>query len=87
MYHIVAPILFNHDSYIRIYFAACNISLSQTVEMEKYTHLSVPDCTSHLLMKMLPMWAIMELHSMRSLVGNERKMMMQMWAVLLDVAG
>jgi len=66
---------------------ACNISLSQAVEMEKYTQIFVPDCTSHLLMKMLPMWAIMEQHSTRFLVGNERKMMMQMQGVLLDVAG
>ena len=28
---------------------ACNISLSQTVEMEKYTQLFVPDCTTDLL--------------------------------------
>ena len=55
--------------------------------MQKYTQLCVPDCTSDLLIKMQPMWAIMEQLSMRSLVGNERKMMMQMQGVLLGVAG
>jgi len=73
VYHNVAPILFKGDGYIHIYFAVkgINISMSQTVEMEKYTQLSIPDCTSYLLMKMLPMWAIMEQLSMRSLVEND----------------
>jgi hypothetical protein len=38
-------------------------------------------------MKMLPMWAIMEQLSMRSLVGSERKMMLQMLGLLLYVDG
>ena len=40
--------------------------------MQKYTQLCVPDCTSDLLMKMQPMWAIMGQHSMGSFVGNKR---------------
>jgi hypothetical protein len=53
--------------------------------MEKYTQLFVPDYTSDLLMKMLPMWAMMEQHSTRSFVGNERNN--ADGGVLLDVAG
>jgi hypothetical protein len=57
------------------------------VGMEKYTQFYVPDCTSRLLMKMLPMWAIMEQLSMRFLVENERKIMLQVLGLLLFVGG